>query len=375
MTRLAAGVYADRYGIRVTWAERGRQREKRFPADTPLDTLKRWRARQVGQAAEYASTARSALARDVVRYLKTIRGRPSFKSERAHLRAWVHRFPKLSRWTLTRDHVRGAIGEWQAKGYSPAELRHRLKALRRLYVALDGSKAPTPCDDIAMPRTPKPRPVAVPDDLIRTMAVRLRAREIADKRFSPKTRARYLVLATTGQRPAQVMRAQPGDVSLEQRVWVVRPAKGDSGTIVALNDDMTAAWQVFIQADAWGTFDSRSFVKTLQRNGWPKGIRPYTLRHSVGMALSAAQIDLGDIQAHMGHSDPRTTRMFYVPGLLSRQQAASAAIEGRVGPTAMGSAMKARALRATKRENTPEFETRQRGQKQPVRPSKQRKTA
>jgi len=335
MTRIGRGLYRDRYGYRVIWREQGRAREKRFPPDTPIETLKKYRARQVGQAAQYTEASRTGLARDVVKFLRHRRGLRSFVTERAQLRAWLRRYPRRSRWALTSAHVREAIAAWQGEGYSAQEIRHRVRRLRQVYRVLDGPTAPTPCDGVTLPRLPKPRPVPVPDDLIRQVAVHLRAHEIAKRLRTSKTRARYLVLATTGQRPAQVMRAQPEDVSLEQRIWIVRPAKGDRGTIVALNDDMLNAWTLFRAARAWGPFNQRSFVKTLRRNGWPKGIRPYTLRHSVGMALSAAQVDLGDIQAHMGHGSPTTTRAFYVPGLLRRQQAASAAIEGRLGPAAM----------------------------------------
>jgi hypothetical protein len=61
-----------------------------------------------------------------------------------------------------------------------------------------------------------------------------------------------------------------------------------------------------------------------QRHGWPKAIRPYNLRHTVGLTLSERGVDLGDISAHMGHSSMDVTRQFYVPALLSRLRAASA---------------------------------------------------
>lgn len=338
MTRIARGIYRDRYGYRVVWREQGRAREKRFPADTPIETLKKYRARQVGQAAQYTEASRTGLARDVVRFLRPLRRtRKAFGTARAQLRAWLRLYPRLSRWALTSAHVREAIASWQGDGYSAQEIRHRVGILRRLYRFCDGPTTPTPCDGATLPPPRKARPVGVPDDLIRQVAVHLRAHEIAKYLRTPKTRARYLVMATTGQRPCQVARAEPGDVDLEARIWIVRPAKGDRGTIVALNDDMHAAWSLFIAARAWGPFNQRSFVNTLHRNGWPKGIDPYRMRHSVGIALSAAHVDLGDIQAHMGHSSPAVTRAFYVPGLLRRQQAASATIEGRLGPSAIGS--------------------------------------
>jgi integrase len=335
MTRVARGIYRDTRSFRVTWQDRGHQREKRFALDTPLDVLKKWRKRQVEQSAQWGPQPQTGLARDIVRFLKGRKTMPGYKAERSHLRAWLQFSPRISRWGLSPEHVRSAVAAWQSDGYSAQEIKHRVRALKQLYRTLDGHGTPTPADGIALPKIAHHRPVPVPDDLIRQVAIHLRAHEITKRLRTAKTRARYLVLATTGQRPAQVMRAKPGDVDLEQRIWWVRPAKGDQGTVVVLNDDMRAAWALFIQAKAWGAFDGRSFVKTLQRNGWPKDIRPYNLRHTVGLALSARGVDLGDVQAHMGHRDPRTTRTFYVPALLQRQAAASAAIEGRIGPLAM----------------------------------------
>ena len=129
-------------------------------------------------------------------------------------------------------------------------------------------------------------------------------------------------------------RAQPIDVDLERRIWFVRPAKGDAGAIVYLNDDMVAAWTLFATAQAWGRYDGRSFVKTLRRCGWPKGVRPYNLRHTVGLTLSELGVDLGDIQAHMGHVSPETTRI-YVPGVLARLKDASQKLDGRIPAAAL----------------------------------------
>jgi integrase len=362
MKRISLGVYADRYGYRVTWRDRGHQREKRFDPDTPLDVLKRYRAQRV-KTATAGHGPKTGLARDVVRFLQFRKGLRSYVTERAQLRAWIHLYPRLSRWAITSDHIRKAVAIWQAKGYSAQEIRHRVNALKRLYRTLDGVRD-TPCDGVRLPPLPKARPVPVPDDLIRGVAVQLRIQEQEGigRLRDAKTRARYLVLATTGQRPAQVKRALPSDVDLERRIWIVRPAKGDRGTVVVLNDDMRAAWQLFRAADAWGDFNTRSFVRTLRRNGWPKGIRPYNLRHSVGFALSSAGVDLGDIQAHMGHSDPRTTRSFYVPTLVGRQARAAAAIDGRLGPTAIGPAMTAP---RTKGESAPQQATNRGSSDQP----------
>jgi site-specific recombinase XerD len=82
----------------------------------------------------------------------------------------------------------------------------------------------------------------------------------------------------------------------------------------------SAAWQLFVAAKAWGPFNTGSFAKRLRSAGWPEGVRPYQLRHTVGLALSEAGVDLADVSALLGHSRPLTTRSHYVPVLGSRLQ-------------------------------------------------------
>src|SRR5688572_14806487 len=112
--RVSTGVYRDRYGYRVTWRDRGHQREKRFDAETPLEKLKQYRSRQQAAGKPAIDATPKGLARDVVRYLRLRKALPTFKSDRAHLRAWLQLYPRMSRWALTSSHVREAIARWQA---------------------------------------------------------------------------------------------------------------------------------------------------------------------------------------------------------------------------------------------------------------------
>lgn len=329
-TRLATGIYADAYGRSVIYHAHGTPIETRFPVDKPLDLLIRWRKRQIGQHAELKPREpRGSLARDAVLYLKRLKGQPGYKSERAHLRAWLHRFPGWRRWTLTREHVELAIADWRQQGYAARTIRHRCRVLESLCHRLDGDSSVTPCDHVTIPAKPKPRPVSIPDVTIAAVALELRKHEIAGTLRSAKTRARFLVLATHAQRPAELQRTKREDVDLERRLWATRGAKGGYSMILPLNADQVAAWQLFATARAWGAYDMRSFARTLYRAGWPKTIRPYNLRHSTGIALSTKNVDLGDIQALMGHTSPETTRTFYVPGQRDRLEAAAQKIDGR----------------------------------------------
>jgi hypothetical protein len=170
----------------------------------------------------------------------------------------------------------------------------------------------------------------IPASVVLAVDAKLQERERAGLIRNKKARARFRVFVATGKRPSELMRAQPDDVDIERRVWIVRDGKGGFSPGVYLNDDMLAAWRLFIEADAWGWFREGSWVRTLRAAGWPEGVRPYQARHTVGILMSDAGIDLADIQAHLGHKQIATTRKTYVPVRGSRLQRASEVLSGRL---------------------------------------------
>jgi integrase len=331
-TRIGLGIYRTPYGYAVIWPDGGRNREKHFEPDTPHAKLTAYRAQQVKMARRAPgvalTAARSGFPRDVVRYLRTRKGRPCYKAERSHLKAWITRFGRLSRHAITPEAIGAALGDWRGEGKSPQTLRHRVNILRQLFHVLDPGQ-PTPCDKVKRPVVPHRRPQGVPDGIIEATALRLAEQERAGWLRDGKTRARFLVLATCGKRPCQLMRARPIDLDWAARVWHVEPAKNATGGPLVLNAEMFVAWQAFDRANAWGPYDTRSFAGTLRRNGWPAGVRPYRLRHQALQTLSNAGADFGAVQQMGGHASPDTTRRFYVPHELETSRRASAAIEGR----------------------------------------------
>jgi integrase len=147
--------------------------------------------------------------------------------------------------------------------------------------------------------------------------------------WNAKTRARFRVFVSTGKRPCEIMRAQPADVNLEARVWIPRDAKGGYCPGAYLNDDQRAAWELFIEAGAWGPYSTGAFARTIRSAGWPEGVRPYQARHTVWITASELGVDLADIAVGAGHKDSRLTRRIYVPVLNSRLQRLGQALEGR----------------------------------------------
>lgn len=334
--RIAEGVYSDAVGLAavvvVGSGKSRRQREQRWPHGTPKEVLQAWRERTRRQLQKMRPrSVRGTLEVDVEDYVDQIQHLTSWRERRAELRAWTKRYAGVSRARLTSVHVRETMGVWAAADVAPKTINNRVQTLAMLYRALDGRDAPTPCDGVPLMTVHKTPPVAVSPAIVVKVARELEDRERSGYLRDKKTRARFMVLAATGRRPSEVMRTEAQDVDLERRVWRVRDGKGGDSPGVYLNDDMLAAWTLFVAAKAWGPFETSSFAKVLRSAGWPTAVRPYNLRHTVGITLSEAGVDLADIQAHMGHKRIATTRRFYVPVLASRMEAASRLLEGRFG--------------------------------------------
>jgi integrase len=331
----------------------------------------------------------SSLETEVARYLPQIAGRPSTKADTSHLRAWLAvviegvRLGTLRRSAITTELVNLAIAQWRTMPSShpvrrvrvmahdrdghtmPAyerkapvtsgavvsdrTIRHRCRVLADLYHALDGKRAITPVDDAKLPKLPKDHPIGVDVSIVLAVAWKLAqatvsrprvraphdpeayaAREAARRRDYQQTYARYVVLVTTGQRPCQVMRAQPEDLDLELGTWLVRSAKLEPAHTITLTADMRQAWQAFIDAEAWGDYDTTTHANRVHEAGWPRGVRPYNARHTLMMDALKAGIDLGDVQALAGHTSPLTTRRTYAPHQIDRQRAVTQKLEGRM---------------------------------------------
>lgn len=320
--RLEDGIYRDAIGLAAVVTVARQREEKRFALDTDLQQLRIWRADTTSTLLKRArlTSDRGTLARDIAKYLRTRLGRPSYKSDRSHFKPWIVAFGARTRHQIQRREIEQLIASWRC---SPRTIRHRVRVLRELYEGLDPTW-PHPLQHLKLPRPARTTPMPISHDLIERVAASLIAGKSGRKGFGwepVKSRARFLVYATCGQRPAQIGRAMRDDVDLERRLWFVRPAKGGDPIVLPLSDDMIWAWEVFIAADAWGTFDTRSLARVLRRHGWPKGLRPYRMRHTFAIDLLLAGVPLDTLQGLLGHLDIRTTRI-YAPVQLALSQRA-----------------------------------------------------
>lgn len=328
---ITRGVYGDSGGYEVRVVVGGTPYSARMPSDSTLEELKGKRADLENQGrTETPPAQRGTLRADAARYLPLAKHLASWKERRAHLDAWIVRLGDVQRHRITAADVLAARVAWLADDYAPKTVNHRVDTLRQLYRTLDGKKAKTPCDEVEPLHVPKTPIQRIDNALI--LHVDQRLQEMERRPFPPwtsKTRARFRVFVSTGKRPCEIMRAVPGDVDLEKRVWVPRDAKGGFCPGVYLNDDQKAAWELFIEAKAWGKYSTGAFAATLRKAGWPEGVRPYQARHTMWINASEMGIDLEDISVGAGHKDTAMTRRVYVPVLNSRLQRMSERVDGR----------------------------------------------
>lgn len=328
--RIGKGIYRDAYGlaaaVKVGTGSEAQQREKRFPFDTPFKAMKDWQEAMRAELRKAlhrpTAAARGTLEADSALYLAQVKHLASYKSRVCEVDAWTALYGRLRRAQLTAEHVRKARATWAAEKYTPKTINNRVQTLRHLYRLLDGEGAPSPADHV------KPLPVAPSPKVLVNARV---FRTVAGNLLDAKTRARFMVIASTGVRPSELKRAEPGDVDLERRVWLVRTGKGGVPRAFWLNDDMWAALTAFVAAKAWGPFDGSDYAKALYTAGWPRDVRPYQARHSMALELGERGIDLADVSAVLGHTDITTTRRHYAPVLSSRLKDASERLSGRFG--------------------------------------------
>lgn len=336
--KIEEGVYSDNYGIAARVTVGTLQREKRFGpdrSDEALNRIRHWRAQTLANLLEdHAQQTRQradpkSITRSFVTYFKRRKSRTGYASDKSHALAWVREIGPKRRHQILPDDIERVLSRWRRLKKPPSEktIAHRVRVLREMYQALDGTHVDHPLLGLQLPKPKRAPLIPVPHATIQRVAESLAEGLRHDEGYGAdpvKSRGRFLVYAATGQRPAQIGRAEPADVDLARKVWFVRDAKGGEPVSLPLNDDMVKAWRVFIAAKAWGTFDPSSLAKVLRRHGWPKGLRPYKLRSTFAIDLLLGGADLGDVQGLLGHADITTTRKYYAPILTARMTSAVA---------------------------------------------------
>lgn len=350
-TKVGRGQYRDAIGLSAVVKVRGQQRERRFPADTPLSQLTAWQRRkraqlELGAETDARSTAdEPTLSDDIDAYLALLpTGRG--KQEVANLLRYWRQTPAGARprGSLTTAEVHAHLLGWLRDGAAPQTVNHRRRALSTLLKTLNGPTAVNVAALAPKMRVPDPEPRGLPWPIVRRILVRV----------SPgKTRARLWVIATTGW-PHSILgelTARHLHLDASPPYAVLTPRRKGAGVkarAVGLTPRATRALRAFIAANAWGRFSASGMHKTFRlavakaRARWtaaearaakaakrrprhwpaPDNVRPYDLRHSFATDLYAARPDLKGVQELMLHASLATTARYAAGAVAQNAQAA-----------------------------------------------------
>jgi integrase len=290
--RVGKGIYADKYGLAATVKVRGQQREKRFPRDTSIKTIKNWQGDTKAALRKLRpKIGRGTLAADVERYLAGRTQMPTYDERVAHLALWCTEFGPRNRHTIETLEIDTVLSRWLDAGLRPSTVRNRRTALQALWTGLDGKAAPNPVREALMPVLAEPEARAVPYTTIHKILAAMpdvgqgKAGESRDDQS--KTKARLAVIAYTGLPHALVKKLTPEAIDWRAKTVAVparKKGKGAAGRILPLTAEGLKALRQFADLECWGTFSNSSMIKSFRRACSAAKVVPaprvYDLRHS-----------------------------------------------------------------------------------------------
>ena len=331
-TRVAEGVYKDDYGLAATVKVQGVQREKRFPADTPLKTIRAWRDQTRASLRTQPVGERHTLAADADSYLDLVNGElVSISDRRYHISLWVDCFGHLRTLELPlhMPALNDQLRRWR-KSRSASACNHRRDALTNLVRVIYGRRAAMEFIDLVRFPAPPPRPRWIERTHIADVLEHLTP--------GSKTVVRLRLMHWTGMRPSQMARLEPDNFRLAEPVPYVVVPRGKQGRLASLplvGKGLDAARE-FMAIRAYGRWSCSAANKALARAAGKAG-RPaftvYQIRHAFATGLRRTGSDVADIQDLYGHTDPETT-MIYAPPHIDKHVEAIARLQRADGAAA-----------------------------------------
>ena len=319
-TRVAEGVYKDRWGLATTVKVHGVQREIRFPPGTSLKTIRARRDELRASLRTLPHGARHTLAHDAGRYLDQVaRTLVSFTNRRRDLAAWIPRFGQVRTLALPSHFtsLNAQLHDWR-RTLSAASCNHRRHALTNLVRVLYGRRVAVDFMDLTrFPLAPSP-PRWIDRQHIAAVLAHLTP--------GSKTQVRLQLMHWTGMRPSQMGRLRAEDFRLQDPIPYVAVPRGKGGRLAAvpLVTDGVMAARSFFAAHAFGPWSRGSANKALRDAATRAHRSPFTvyqIRHSFATGLRRVGTDLADIQDLYGHTHPSTTAI-YAPPQLAKHAAA-----------------------------------------------------
>ena len=265
-------------------------RFKRFPVDTSLETVRRWRL-DTRASLRSAQRPKGTLAADIEPFLRQIADRPRLVAERRQqLEWWAACLGHLRRDAIEPGDVRTALADLR-RTHAASTCNHYRQALFSLYQALDGRDAPNPVRDVKPFASPAPEARGLSYDTVRRILAAMSDQGSAMVKGKPRAGAsaakvRCRVLAFTGLRPSELMRYRPEHWDRTTQTLVVYTGKGGRTRTIPLSAPAVEALADLEALGAIGTFSTstvwRAFVRAAARIGDSRGTAlrpPSQLRH------------------------------------------------------------------------------------------------
>lgn len=298
-TRIDVGIYRDAWGIAATVKAGGTQREKRYPADASLKTIKAWQNETRVTLSKLApGGGRGTFAADAAKYLRAVATMPTFKERKHHIGLWAEEFGARARHTIKTVDVDIVLSKWLAAGLSPSAVRNRRTALLSLFSTLDAGVpgAINPVRGALLPRMPEATARALSYATIARILAAMpdRGQGVAGKArdSASKTKARLTVIAYTGLPHALLKALRPDMIDWRGKAVTVparRKGAGVARRTVPLSETGVAALRQFDALDCWGAFSNSSMLKSFHRACVAADVKPiprvYDLRHSFATEL------------------------------------------------------------------------------------------
>lgn len=251
----------------------------------------------------YGETTRACYARDIREWRSWLArlGVDLLAAHRAHVDAWL-------RWME------------QHAGLSPATINRRLSSISGLYSYAEDEEmvAKNPVRRVRRPR--------VPDESPRLGVDRDELRRLIDAAAEdgPRSHALVLVLGLLGTRITETLGIDVEDLGAERghRVVELRRKGGKAqrvplaAPVVEALDRLVAGRDrgpVFVTSTGrrWDRHAAAKVLRRLARTaGVEHRISPHSLRHGFATLALDAGAAIRDVQAAMGHSDPRVTMRY-----------------------------------------------------------------
>jgi integrase len=320
-TRIDKGIYRDQWGLAATVKVGTMQREKRYPADTSIKTIKAWQGDTRSALRKLSpGSARGTFDADAEKYLRAVSTMPTFKEREQHITLWTAEFGSRARHTIQTVDINIVLSRWLDAGLSPSAVRNRRTALLSLYSTLDAGVpgAINPVTLTLRPRLPEPtaralsyvtiaRILAAMPDVGQGLAGQ--ARDSASK-----TKARLAVIAYTGLPQALLKALRPEMIDWRGKAVTVparRKGAGVARRTLPLTADGVTALEQFEALECWGSFSNSSMLKSFHRACVVAKVKPiprvYDLRHSfatemytlTGDAKATADLLMHSASSHM----------------------------------------------------------------------------